>query len=66
VIARAGVERGRVFFANSDRQWAKFEDPVAWRFEDRLPELLRAHGRVRQQPFLLCPDGLPDFRVNGF
>jgi integrase len=66
VITSAGVDGWRVFFANPDRRWPTFEDPVARRFTARLPELLRAHGRVRQQPFLLGPDGLPDSRVNGF
>ncbi|MGI8311483.1 hypothetical protein [Saccharopolyspora hattusasensis] len=66
MIASAGVLKWRVFFVAPARHWSSFEDPVARRFGDRLPALLRAHGRVPGQPFLLGPDGLPDRRVNGF
>ncbi len=53
-------------FAEPERDWPSFRDPLAVEFSVRLPELQRAHGRRSGQPFLLGPGGRPDPRVNAF
>jgi hypothetical protein len=66
VIKLAEQRRWRLYFADPRRHWPEFTAPVAQRFAARLPELSRVHGRLRGQPFLLGPDGLPDGRIHGF
>ncbi len=62
----AGESAGwRVFFVDLAQRPA-LSDPLAARFTDKLPGLLRSHDRAAGQPFLLRPTGRPDPRVNAF